>query len=172
MSRKLNPKERELFLNIALPDLKGKASEEAKGRLLYSLKTGKLNDNDLAAVFPQDYHQISEMLETKPRFSIFKKPNYIYEYFFTVHNKKHDTKVLPAKIIGFKAERRAGKQYMQAKVRHYDSKIEDSSLRVFENIELKNMNLQDHVLIHNNTVCQIISEKDYNNIIQKYFQVQ
>lgn len=170
MVRGLKNKERELFLNIMLPDLKGKASEEAKGRLLYSFKTGKLTDNDLAAVFPEDYHKLTDMLDTKPRFHLFAKPNYIHEYAFTIHNKDDKTKVVPAKIVGFKAERNRGKQMMTARVRYYNGEMEESSLDVFESIEIKDINLQKSALVHNRTVCQVIDDRDYNSIIQKYFK--
>ncbi len=169
MVRTLKNKERELFLNIMLPDIKGKASEEAKGRLLYAMKTEKLTDNDLASVFPDNYHDVMDFYDTKSRFSLFSKPQYILEFFFMIHNKKDKTKVIPAKIVGFKAERIGGKQIMTARVKYYDGKLEESSLEVFENIEIKDINLQKNVLVHNKTVCHIINEKEYNNIINKYF---
>ena len=86
MSISLSKVEKELFLDIMLPELKKRASEEAKGRLLYALKTGKLSDNDLATVFPEDYYAFVDFLKRKSRFSFLRNRFYVYEYFFKVHN--------------------------------------------------------------------------------------
>ncbi|RLG21986.1 hypothetical protein DRN74_01070 [Candidatus Micrarchaeota archaeon] len=170
MSISLSKVEKELFLDIMLPELKKRASEEAKGRLLYALKTGKLSDNDLATVFPEDYYAFVDFLKRKSRFSFLRNRFYVYEYFFKVHNAHSKSKVLPAKVVGFKAEIKKGKQVMKAKIKYYDGSLEEGALDVFENITVDDINLQKYVLVHNKTVCKVINNKEYSNIISKYFR--
>jgi hydrogenase maturation factor len=162
--KKMSDVEKKLFLLISLPMLKGRASEEVKGRLLYALKTGKLSDEDLKAAFPEEYAAAMELIRQKPSLAVFDKRNYILEYFLRVHNARAGCKVVPAQIIGMRAERKDGKNAIAAKVRYADGTVENLSVTLFENFDMR-INLSDYVLVHNGTVCHKLTKDEYGGIV-------
>jgi hypothetical protein len=166
--KRMSDAERRLFLLINLPSLKGRATEEIKGRLLYALKTGKLSDDDVKAAFPEEYSAVMSLIRQKPSLAMFDKRNYVIEYFFKVHNANAGCKVVPAQIIGLRAERNNGKNVMVVKVRYLDGRSENLSINIFENFDVR-FNLRDYVLVHNDTVCHKLTKEEYDGIMAADF---
>lgn len=112
----LSAKEREQFMNIAMAG-KTDVEESERGRVLYTLKKGQVSEQDLEDVFPDEYIDMKRFKKSeKGFFNLFDKTNYVYEYFFAIHNEEYSCKVRPGRIIGFKAEKRGDKKSMKARV--------------------------------------------------------
>lgn len=168
--RSLSDHDRFLFARICMPAYKKIISEEAKGKILYALNRGELADEELAEAFPEDFAALQEVLKKRPLLGLFDKTNYVYKYFFEAHNKiAPRCKVLPAQLIGFKAERRAGKSEVIARVRFFDSKISSASLELFPTQRISDISLNDYILIHKNAICCRIPAADYAAIVRQYF---
>ena len=164
MMRKLNKQEMNLFLSICLPMIKDSASEAIRGRLYYALKHNSTTERDLEEAFPLEYAGVLEKIQEKPFFGFLAKKNYVLEYFFEKHNKVSSCPVVVADIIGFKAERRGKDNFMKAMVKYGDGRTEKSSLEVFPNVSMQGLNLHDRVLVHKNTVCHKLSEREYEQL--------
>jgi len=170
--KKMPDEEKRRFLLISLPSLKGRASEEIKGRLLYALKSGKLSDEDLKAAFPEEYAAVLGSMKKRSFLSFAAdKKNHTFDYYLGKHNATAGCKVVPAQIIGMRAERKDGKNAVVAKVRYRDGASENLSINLFENFDMR-INLRDHVLVHNNTICYKLSNEDYENVMRDYFPAE
>jgi hydrogenase maturation factor len=167
--RKMNDSEKQLFMELCLPSMKHGGSEEGKGRLLYSMKVGKLTDKDLEVAFPDDWTAIKPLIEQKPLFGFRDRRNYVFDYFFKIHNKQRKCKVLPAQIVGFRAERKGTKNKILARVKHLGGEIEDSSIEVFPGIEKKDFTMHDYVLVHHGTICHRLTPDEHKQVMTDYF---
>lgn len=163
----LSTQEKEQFLSIALPGKKNLEKGE-KGRILYALKKGKLNESDLKEIFPKEYKDFKELKKKQGKIlGFFDKTNYVHKYFFTVYNRGHTFKVKPAKVVGFKAERKGGENQMNAKVKYSNGRIEEKGLEIFPGVKI-DLNLNNYVLVHRGAVCQKITEEEYEKILEEY----
>lgn len=164
----LSRKEREQFMNIAMAG-KEKVEESERGRVLYTLKQGQVTKQDLQDLFPEEYKDIKNLKKRESGFlGLFDKTNYIHKYFFTIHNEEYDCKVRPGKIVGFKAERKSEENEMRSNVEYPNGEVEEKALEIFPGVKLTDLNLNTYVLVHRGTVCQEITEKQYNNILENY----
>jgi len=169
VAKSLNAKERELFLSLSLPMIKETANEGIKGRLLFALRKRRVSDVDIKEAFPEELKRLNDtVLREKPLFGFLDKRNYIFDYYFKYHNNEKKCRVVPALIIGFKAERRNGINVMIVKVRYPDGTVDNESVEVFPGIDFS-INLNDHVLTHNKTVCCKITSEEYKFIVANYF---
>lgn len=164
----LSSEERKQFMNIAMAG-KEDIEESERGRVLYTLKRDDVSKQDLEDLFPDEYKKAIKLKKKERSFlGLFDKTNYTYRYFFAVHNKEHDCKVKPGKIIGFKAEKKGNRKYMKAKVEYPNGEIEEGNLEIFPGVKLTDLNLNAYVLVHRGTVCQEIDERQYEEILEKY----
>lgn len=164
----LSADERREFMNIAMAG-RAKVPEGERGRVLYTIREGKVSKSDLEDIFPEEFRDMRELKKReKGILSIFDKKNYVLKYFFTVHNEKFDCKVRPAKIVGFKARKVGGEDKMKAKVEYPNGEVEEKSLQIFPGVELTDINLNTYVLVHRGVVCQEITEEDYIKILEDY----
>ncbi len=166
----LSREERNQFMNISMAG-KEKIEEGDKGRILYTIREGKVTEKDLKNIFPEEYNYLKKLKKKeKGILGLFDDTNYVHKYFFTIHNKKYDCRVRPGKIIGFKAEKRGEKDKMKANVKYHNGEVEESSLEIFPGVELTDINLNSYVLIHKSTVCQEITEEEYQKIVNEYYE--
>ncbi len=166
----LSREERNQFMNIAMAG-KDKVKKGDMGRVLYTIREGKVTKEDLKDIFPEEYKELKDLKKREKSFlGLFDDTNYVHKYFFTIHNQKKDCKVKPGKIIGFKAEKKANEDKMKANVQYPNGEVEESSLEIFPGVELTDINLNKHVLVHRNTVCQEITEEEYKKIIEEYYK--
>ncbi len=165
--KNVSNQEREQFLSIALPGKKD-ISQGEEGRILYSLKRGRVTDGDLRDLFPEDYQEFKDFKKEQAKvLGFLDKTNYVQKYFFKVYNPKKVFKVKPAKVIGFKAERKGGKNIMKVKVKYPNGEVEEKSLELFAGIKIS-PNLNDYVLVHRTKVCQKITREEYEEIVNNY----
>ncbi|MFW5902899.1 MAG: hypothetical protein ACOCTT_03355 [archaeon] len=155
-------------MNIAMAGKK-KIREGDRGRVLYTIREEKVTDDDLKNIFPKEYEELKNLKKREKSFlGLFDDNNYVHKYFFTVHNEKYDCKVRPGKVVGFKAEKKGNENIMKANVEYPNGKVEENSLKIFPGVELTDINLNKYVLVHNEKVCQEISEKEYLKIVNEY----
>ncbi|MEM0372841.1 MAG: hypothetical protein QXO69_03330 [archaeon] len=163
--KKLNDIEKALFVAIGLPGVKGK--EGLKGKVIYDVKNGRLRDVDLSETFEDEYLKMLDAVQKKGFF--FDRTNYVFEYFFRVHNSERECRVLPAQVVGFKAERRGDCNILSTRVRYYNGEMRDEKLELSPFMLMSDLNLNDFVLVHNKEICKKITEGEFKEIIQKYF---
>lgn len=166
----LSNKEREKFMNIAMAGKK-EVEEAERGRVLYTLKKGNASKQDLKDLFPEEYRKAVKLKKREKGFlGLFDKTNYVYKYFLTIHNEEYDCKVKPGKIIGFKAEKKGDKKHMKARVEYPDGEVAEGNLEIFPGVKLTDLNLNTYVLVHRGTICQELTEKEYNKILEDYYK--
>jgi len=165
----MNNGEKELFLSICLPTLPKGIGEGLKGELLFGLNNGRIKEGTLAEAFPKIYSEIKNVLKKKPMFNFFDPTNYVLEYFFKIYNPRSRKKVIPAHLVGFKAERIAGKNKLKASVLLPSGKLINAELDMSPVIRIGDVNFNAHILIHRNTICAILTETEYKELIKKYF---
>ncbi|NYZ79967.1 hypothetical protein H0N95_01805 [Candidatus Micrarchaeota archaeon] len=163
--KKLNDIEKTLFVTIGLPGVDGK--EALKGKAIYDLKNNRLTDLDVSLIFEDEYLKMLDTVQRKGLF--FDKTNYVFEYFFRTHNAERRCKVLPAQVIGFKAERRGECNIMASRVRYYNGETKDERLELSPLMRVSDVNLNEFVLVHNGVICKKITETEFKEVIQKYF---
>ncbi len=166
----MNSNERKLFLSICLPSLPKGTSEGLKGELLYGLKNGKINESLLEDSFPNEYSEAQEIVRQRPVFNFFDKKNYLFDYFFKVYNEKSKHKVVPGHLVGFKAERVDGKNKLQASIKLPNGNVKNADLEMSPILKIDDINFNSHVLIHHNTICLVLTEPEYKEIIETYYK--
>ena len=162
--RSLTEQEKILFLNIGLPGIT--ASEETKGRILYAMRKKEvIPENDLAAAFGMEYLEMIQLVQKKGM--LFDNNNYVFEHYFTNHNKNKPCKVSLGQFTGFRAERKGDKNLIIAKVKLYDGTIREG-LELTPTMKFSDLNLNDYVLVHKNMICSKITDKESDFIKEKY----
>ncbi len=168
IGKKISAGERKQFMNIAMAGKKT-IREGDRGRVLYTIREGKVTEKDLKNIFPKEYEDLKNLKKREKSFlGLFDDTNYVHKYFFTIHNDRYDCKVRPGKVVGFKAERKGNKNIMKANIEYPNGEIEEKSLEIFPGVELTDINLNKYVLVHDEKVCQEISEDEYNKIVNEY----
>lgn len=164
--KKLTDSEKALFSILGYPGISENVPIEVKAGILYSLRNGSISDAELSNVFEEQYLKILDAIQKRKMFLDFN--NYVYDYFFTIHNKEMKSKVLPAQFVGFRVDMKSRRNTFLAKVKYFNG-IEEDGLQLFPLMKMSDLNLNDYLLVHNKMVCMKINENDYKNIIEKYF---
>ena len=89
--------------------------------------------------------------------------------FFNNYNKNSKKKVIPGHLVGFKAERIAGKNKLKASVRLPGGKLINADLEMSPALGIGDVNFNTHILIHYNTICAVLTQQEYDELIQNYF---
>lgn len=169
IGRRLSAAERRAFALIALPA--AKLDEALKGRILYGLKRDRLRDADLAEAFPDDWKAIQPRIAQKPLFSFLNRTNCVIDYFLSDHNRHFRCKVLPAIVLGFRAERFAKRSIMIPKVRYPDGRVENVQLGPIDDYRI-DIGLHDRVLVHRRRTCYRLTAEEYQRVVDRYFKAR
>lgn len=164
----MNQLEKKLFLQALLPrrDL---TNEGLKGHFIYDYKKNTINEKLLAEAFQEEYNDFKTTASKRGVFSLFDKTNYAYEYLFKNFNNKNKDKIIPGHIVGFKAEKAGQKNILKASIRMPDGLIENKVIEVSPLLDMSQLNFNIYALIYLDTLCVILTEKEYNELIATYF---